>query len=308
MWPTVSPLQRTLAALQEDGFHIKSVGKNFVKLQEGAARIVASVGRRPGSEVPQFTQGFTTMLRARARREDAIEVEKLCARINNLTVSLTSVSTADVDVGARVETSLLKASFGAALDRGAVRGPSGKPLMLLGTRKIDATQLVPYRAAIVGGAAKSLPIFAKARAEQWPSPQMPKSTGLVTAAAVERQLDSFSYFASVFGGEKMKGHGARQVELAEFIQRSTSVIVVEATLSTGLTKSALALALALATKTNGLVFDDYGVYDGSGNVVFASWTKRLAPFAPFTASGSTKLPAPAKRPKLSFTPPDGYPE
>lgn len=276
--PTEDPAPAVLQALSKAQVTVSSTAKRCIRLADRDARVNLLVGRRPGSPASEFVLGSTAMMRSLARRSEAASVERVCSRVRSVTMALATVVARTPEDCSAVAAPILASSRGAAFDLETLWMPSGLPAMTFRDRRCYESALQVDRVLVVTLAKTvRVPRLGNATAELWKRAMRPARSRILGADAIAHQVASFARFAAIPGPPPSGGSGLRQVQLAEILAKAQACIALESSQPSGLSKAERSAAFRLALEHDGLVLDEYGVYDGSGAPVFASWSKKLAP-------------------------------
>lgn len=278
MWPTLAVQEASRRALEDAGISVQKATRGTFTLAHADTRITFSTGTKPGGEVSDFILGCTTAIRDNVARAQVRAADKLCHRIDHMTVALSSIHTADREFGERLEKLLGASSRGTVLNgSSSIRMPSGREVTSAATRKVDEPLLSSFRLAIL---CPRKPRKVPSSMEVWESYRGAKSSRLFTAATLELQCDEYVEAAKERRSSPPRGHGARQVELGKWILGCEAIAATEAPDEHGLSEAKRQVAAKLAVEVGGLLVDEYGVYDASWNVVLAPWVTKLAPMPP----------------------------
>ncbi len=275
--PTEDAGPAVLRALSAAGIAVRSSTKRCVRVADRDTRINLLVGRRPGGEVSEFVLGSTALMRRLARKSETALVERLCSRVRNVTMALATVVASTPEDCAAVAGPILASSRGAAFDLETLWMPSGLPAMTFRDRRCYESALQVDRILVVTLAKTvRVPRLGSATAELWKRAMRPVRSRVLGADAIAHQVATFARFAAIPGPPPSGGPGLRQVQLAEILAKAQACIALESSQPSGLSKAEQSAAFRLALEHDGLVLDEYGVYDGRGEPVFASWSKKLA--------------------------------
>jgi hypothetical protein len=287
MLPTRDPASTVTHALSTARIRFDERNGRSLLVSDLGARVSLSRNRRPGGSVSDFVLGVTAMMRGMKRRGQALAIERLCARVYGVTLSLASVVATSSANCAAVALPILAASHGGAFDLTAMYMPSGRPVMTFRDRHAHEAELVRHR-IVVATFGPHLAGFRlrTATSEVWNAPAGPDASTIVSADAISRQLTGFADFASSYKSQRLVGHASRQVELAEVLGRAKRLLVLESKSPDGLSAKDTAAAYRIAKERGGLLFDEYGVYRSDGEVVFAPWAKKLAPLPSLVRAGN----------------------
>jgi hypothetical protein len=245
-------------------------------------RMTSTVSWRPGTGVPAFLGGLRSFVLQHAAPSDA---EKVCARLDTVTLSILSLVAPSARECARVASHLLNASVGAAFTPYAIWFPKVGVVQDFRQRRVSSTKLHPYFALLVGSdVGMSIKPAKGRRLSRFATLRAMRSAHNGLAPAVANSMNSFERFANL-GWRPKSAHGRRSIELARLIMNAHDFALLESTDARPLNATEMAPIFRVARDESGIVVNDYGIYDGLRQVVFASWASKLA-----------ALPRPAGRP------------